>query len=154
METILVVEDDALVRRSVTTQIQSLGYQTISVGSGAEALAVVERGDSFDLLFTDMIRPRACRRGAQASAGNESSVPVRLYRRRHLPSRPARSRRAAPRQALQQGRNCPHDPPCVDGWVRRAPLPLTSSPSSGAAPPTIRGTADTRRHCIGRPPHR
>ena len=57
METILVVEDDALVRRSVTTQIQSLGYQTISVGSGAEALAVVERGDSFDLLFTDVIMP-------------------------------------------------------------------------------------------------
>jgi CheY-like chemotaxis protein len=57
METILVVEDDALVRRSVTTQIQSLGYQTISVGSGAEALQVVERGDSFDLLFTDVIMP-------------------------------------------------------------------------------------------------
>ena len=31
METILVVEDDALVRKSVTAQIQSLGYQTISV---------------------------------------------------------------------------------------------------------------------------
>src|SRR5262249_35461239 len=31
METILVIEDDALVRKSVTAQIQSLGYQTISV---------------------------------------------------------------------------------------------------------------------------
>ena len=57
METILVVEDDALVRKSVTPQIQSLGYQTISVASGAEALAVDERGDSFDLLFTDVIMP-------------------------------------------------------------------------------------------------
>jgi CheY-like chemotaxis protein len=57
METILVVEDDALVRRSVTTQIQSLGYQTIEVASGAEALAVVDRGESFDLLFTDVIMP-------------------------------------------------------------------------------------------------
>ena len=57
METILVVEDDALVRKSVTTQIQSLGYQTISVASGAEALAVLERGESFDLLFTDVIMP-------------------------------------------------------------------------------------------------
>jgi len=57
METILVVEDDALVRRSVTTQIQSLGYQTIEAASGAEALAVVDRGESFDLLFTDVIMP-------------------------------------------------------------------------------------------------
>src|SRR5262245_18144427 len=53
METILVVEDDALVRKSVT----ALGYQTISVASGAEALAVVERGDPFDLLFTDVVMP-------------------------------------------------------------------------------------------------
>src|SRR5258708_36576531 len=57
METIRVGEDEALVRKSVTTQIQSLGYQTISVASGAEALAVVERGESFDLLFTDVIMP-------------------------------------------------------------------------------------------------
>jgi nitrogen-specific signal transduction histidine kinase len=54
IETILVVEDDALVRRSVTTQIQSLGYQTIEAASAAEALVVVERGDAFDLLFTDV----------------------------------------------------------------------------------------------------
>jgi PAS domain S-box-containing protein len=57
IETILVVEDDALVRRSVTTQIQSLGYQTIEAASGAEALAVLDRGESFDLLFTDVIMP-------------------------------------------------------------------------------------------------
>jgi len=31
--------------------------QTISVASGAEALAVLERGESFDLLFTDVIMP-------------------------------------------------------------------------------------------------
>jgi PAS domain S-box-containing protein len=57
IETILVVEDDALVRRSVTTQIQSLGYQTIEAASAAEALVVVDRGDAFDLLFTDVVMP-------------------------------------------------------------------------------------------------
>jgi PAS domain S-box-containing protein len=57
IETILVVEDDELVRKSVTTQIQSFGYQTIAVSSGAEALAVVDRGEAFDLLFTDVIMP-------------------------------------------------------------------------------------------------
>jgi PAS domain S-box-containing protein len=58
-ETILVVEDDALVRSSVTAQMQSLGYRTIAVGNAAEALALIERGVNFDLLFTDVIMPGA-----------------------------------------------------------------------------------------------
>jgi len=54
-ETILVVEDDELVRTSVITQLQSLGYPTIAAGSGDEALAIVDSGAAFDLLFTDVI---------------------------------------------------------------------------------------------------
>jgi CheY-like chemotaxis protein len=54
-ETILVVEDDAMVRASVITQLQSLGYETIAAGSGEEALAIVDAGAPFDLLFTDVI---------------------------------------------------------------------------------------------------
>jgi CheY-like chemotaxis protein len=54
-ETIFVVEDDAMVRTSVITQLQSLGYQTIAAASGDEALALVEGGAAFDLLFTDVI---------------------------------------------------------------------------------------------------
>jgi PAS domain S-box-containing protein len=56
-ETILVVEDDALVRSSVTAQMQSLGYRTIAVANATEALALIERGAPFDLLFTDVIMP-------------------------------------------------------------------------------------------------
>ena len=56
-ETIMVVEDDELVRRSVITQLQSLGYATIAAGNGAEALALVDKGTQFDLLFTDIIMP-------------------------------------------------------------------------------------------------
>ena len=56
-ETILVVEDEALVRASAITQLQSLGYKTLSAINGAEALALADRGDAFDLLFTDMIMP-------------------------------------------------------------------------------------------------
>ena len=51
------VEDDALVRSSVTAQMQSLGYQTIAAANSAEALALIERGATFDLLFTDVIMP-------------------------------------------------------------------------------------------------
>jgi PAS domain S-box-containing protein len=56
-ETILVVEDDTLVRNFVITQLKSLGYKTIAAADGPAAIAVVERGEAFDLLFTDVIMP-------------------------------------------------------------------------------------------------
>ncbi len=58
-ETILVVEDDKLVRDYVLTQLHSLGYVTLDAANGAEALAIVEAGKEFDLLFTDVIMPGA-----------------------------------------------------------------------------------------------
>jgi CheY-like chemotaxis protein len=54
-ETVLLVEDDPLVRKSVTSQLESIGYRTIAAADGAEALAVVDSGAAFDLLFTDVI---------------------------------------------------------------------------------------------------
>src|SRR6201999_789475 len=36
---------------------QSLGYKTIAASDGRAAMAIVERGDAFDLLFTDVIMP-------------------------------------------------------------------------------------------------
>jgi CheY-like chemotaxis protein len=56
-ETILVVEDDPLVRDFVVVQLRSLGYKTIAAADGLEALAHVKRGADFDLLFTDVILP-------------------------------------------------------------------------------------------------
>ncbi|WP_076867093.1 ATP-binding protein [Bradyrhizobium mercantei] len=58
-EIVLVVEDDRLVRSYVLTQIESLGYATLSANNGAEALAVLDRGTPIDLLFTDVIMPGA-----------------------------------------------------------------------------------------------
>ena len=56
-ETILVVEDDKLVRDYVLTQLHSLGYVTMDAANATEALAIVQAGHSFDLLFTDVIMP-------------------------------------------------------------------------------------------------
>jgi CheY-like chemotaxis protein len=56
-ETIMVVEDDALVRNFVIVQLQSLGYKTIAAADGREALAQVDSGEPFDLLFTDVVMP-------------------------------------------------------------------------------------------------
>jgi PAS domain S-box-containing protein len=56
-ETILVVEDDKLVRDYVLTQLHSLGYVTLDAANATEALAIVRAGRPFDLLFTDVIMP-------------------------------------------------------------------------------------------------
>jgi PAS domain S-box-containing protein len=54
-ETILVVEDDRLVRDYVLTQLHSLGYLTLDAANAAEALAIFDAGNDVDLLFTDVI---------------------------------------------------------------------------------------------------
>jgi PAS domain S-box-containing protein len=56
-ETIMVVEDDRLVRNYVLTQLHSLGYVTLEAGNAADALLIVQAGGRFDLLFTDVIMP-------------------------------------------------------------------------------------------------
>jgi PAS domain S-box-containing protein len=56
-EIILAVEDDALVRGYVTAQLESLGYKTLSAKDAKEALALIDGGAEFDLLFTDIIMP-------------------------------------------------------------------------------------------------
>jgi PAS domain S-box-containing protein len=56
-ETILVVEDDAMVRITVMTQLRSFGYKTLSAKNAKEALELIDAGAAFDLLFTDIIMP-------------------------------------------------------------------------------------------------
>lgn len=56
-ERILLVEDDDLVRDHVTGQLIGLGYTVVAVSSGREAMAVLDRGEPFDLLFTDIVMP-------------------------------------------------------------------------------------------------
>jgi PAS domain S-box-containing protein len=56
-ETVLIVEDDALVRRYVVNQIASLGYTTLEAANAAQALNIIDTDASVDLLFTDVIMP-------------------------------------------------------------------------------------------------
>src|SRR6185437_2223744 len=58
-ETILVVEDDALVKDYVLAQLHALGYRTLAAANATEALAIADAGHAFDLLFTDVIMPGA-----------------------------------------------------------------------------------------------
>ncbi|WP_186294153.1 CHASE3 domain-containing protein [Bradyrhizobium guangdongense] len=57
VETIFVVEDDNLVRTFVTAQLESLGYRTIAAADSRAALALIDSGVAFDLLFTDVVIP-------------------------------------------------------------------------------------------------
>jgi CheY-like chemotaxis protein len=56
-EAILVVEDDAMVRKYVVAEVQSLGYLTFAAADASEALAIIDTGNKVDLLFTDIMMP-------------------------------------------------------------------------------------------------
>ena len=56
-ETILVVEDNPNVRKTVIRQLHDLGYRTIEADSGVAAIELVRNGTSFDLLLTDVVMP-------------------------------------------------------------------------------------------------
>jgi PAS domain S-box-containing protein len=56
-ETILMVEDDNLVRRFVHQQLVGLGYNVLVASSGPEALPIISSDVPIDLLFTDVVMP-------------------------------------------------------------------------------------------------
>lgn len=57
-ETILLVEDDDLVRDYASTQLEALGYRVISAINGQAALQTLrDLGGRVDLLFTDIVMP-------------------------------------------------------------------------------------------------
>jgi CheY-like chemotaxis protein len=53
---ILLVDDLAYVREALAELLRNAGYEVLAVGSGAEALAAIERNDT-DLLLTDLYMP-------------------------------------------------------------------------------------------------
>ncbi len=56
-ERILVVEDEPMVREFVLGLLERLGYRTVGVADGVEALEALRTSGPFDLLFTDVVLP-------------------------------------------------------------------------------------------------
>ncbi|PSR19366.1 hypothetical protein C8255_02750 [filamentous cyanobacterium CCP3] len=56
-ETILVVEDNDLLRTHVERQLTSLGYRVLTANAGGHALQTLYREPDIDLLFTDVMMP-------------------------------------------------------------------------------------------------
>jgi PAS domain S-box-containing protein len=55
--TILVVEDEETVREAAMAMIEELGYQRLEAADAEQALAMLERGERVDLVFTDVVMP-------------------------------------------------------------------------------------------------
>ncbi|HEY7613604.1 MAG TPA: PAS domain S-box protein [Gemmatimonadales bacterium] len=56
-ETVLIVEDEALVRALVVRALRSHGYRCLEARDAAEALRVIEQGTDLDLVITDVVMP-------------------------------------------------------------------------------------------------
>jgi CheY-like chemotaxis protein len=56
-ETVLVVDDDEIVRATVASMLEDLGYTVLLAQSGAEALAILTTAVKIDLLLTDVVMP-------------------------------------------------------------------------------------------------
>lgn len=56
MAKILLVDDDPLVRDSLTFALQDAGHDVVPAGNGYEGLAALER-DAFDLVVLDILMP-------------------------------------------------------------------------------------------------
>jgi CheY-like chemotaxis protein len=56
-ETILLVDDNQALLAVARRHLVALGYKVISAASGPAALAIVRSGETFDLLFTDVVMP-------------------------------------------------------------------------------------------------
>ncbi len=56
-ETILLVEDDDMVRAYMENELKALGYRVIVTSNGPAALEALRRPEKIDLLFTDVVMP-------------------------------------------------------------------------------------------------
>jgi len=56
-ETLLVVEDEAPLRRAVQRNLERIGYRVLSASDGEDALRIAESLDGIDLLMSDVVMP-------------------------------------------------------------------------------------------------
>lgn len=56
-ETILVVDDDSSIRRLIQDILKPLGYRILLASDGDEALDMIKKNGSVDVLLTDVIMP-------------------------------------------------------------------------------------------------
>ncbi len=56
-KTVLVVEDDPIIRLSAVEMIRQLGFEAQHAGTAAQALLMLEKQSDIDVVFTDVAMP-------------------------------------------------------------------------------------------------
>jgi OmpR family response regulator RpaB len=74
-ETILVVDDEASIRRILETRLSMIGYQVLTASNGEEALEAFHRA-SPDLVVLDVMMPKLDGYGVCQELRKESDVPI------------------------------------------------------------------------------
>ncbi len=88
-ETILVVEDNADVRRMVESQLTGLGYHVLIAEHGPAALAVLQSGAMVDLLFSDVVMPEGVNGFELAAAATRVRPELKVLLTSGFPDRQA-----------------------------------------------------------------
>lgn len=70
-ETVLVIDDEALVRMLIVDALEDLGYRTLEAGDGPEGLKVLRSDERIDLLITDVGLPNGMNGRQVADAARE-----------------------------------------------------------------------------------
>jgi two-component system, response regulator PdtaR len=55
--TVLVVEDEPLIRMDISDQLQDLGFKVLEAGNASEAIAILAENQSIQVVFTDVDMP-------------------------------------------------------------------------------------------------
>ncbi|MFZ9975128.1 MAG: response regulator, partial [Vulcanococcus sp.] len=74
-ETILVVDDEASIRRILETRLSMIGYQVVTACDGQEALEAFRRTNP-DLVVLDVMMPKLDGYGVCQELRKESDVPI------------------------------------------------------------------------------
>lgn len=56
-ETVLIVDDEEMLREIAVEYLESLGYLALAAEDGPSALGIIEKRDDIDLLFADVVMP-------------------------------------------------------------------------------------------------
>jgi two-component system, response regulator PdtaR len=78
MPTVLVVEDDTLIRLEVIEELVNAGFKVIEAGNAHQALAVLEARQDIHLVFTDIDMPGSMDGLKLAAAVRDRWPPVHI----------------------------------------------------------------------------